>query len=128
MTSMKRNCRKLVRSERHLHCHKCDSRAIRMHDHGQGDCSVCAVHDPCLVSKPSGALAREASASCSLDGETRHCEACLAPEHCCGKRPMTAAELELVDAALAAHESMLSPVSLFRCVEAVRAERAKERK
>jgi len=45
---------------------------------------------------------KEAKASCSLDGSTQCCMACVQKvEHVCGKRPMTAAERELVEAALA---------------------------
>lgn len=44
----------------------------------------------------------EAEASCSLDGCTQSCPACVQKvEHVCGKRAMTAAERELVEAALA---------------------------
>jgi hypothetical protein len=48
---------------------------------------------------------REARASSSLDGETQYCDACVAeqhglPAHTCGKRPMTAEERAVVEAAM----------------------------
>lgn len=54
---------------------------------------------------------KEARSSVALDGDTQCCMACVresvdrvmddpAPKHTCGQRPMTAAESELVEAAL----------------------------
>lgn len=62
--------------------------------------------------------AKEASASCSLDGETQHDCRCQ-----CGRRAMTAAERELVEAALA--ERMSGTMRLHEACKAVRAEREK---
>lgn len=100
-------------------------------------------------------IVKEASASVSLDGDTKHCEACLVegwlardvsdfkknrgvdakdrvfdsaivwaarPEHVCGLRPITAAERELVEAAL--RRDMFA---VMDATEKVRAERKEKR-
>lgn len=44
----------------------------------------------------------EARASVSLDGETQYCKGCSTQiDHSCGKRPMTAEEAKVVEAAMA---------------------------
>lgn len=66
---------------------------------------------------------KEARASVALDGDTRCCMACVQKmEHVCGKRPMTAAERELVDE-VASWGGRLLTDKAWSAMMAVRAER-----
>lgn len=70
------------------------------------------------------ALEAEAIASVSLDGCTQSCPACVQKlEHVCGKRPMTVAERELVEAAMEYTASHFGDLNLKMLADAVRAER-----
>lgn len=78
------------------------------------------------------ALEREARASCSLDGETRCCEACeqearecIEAVHTCGQRPMTEAERRVLAAARAwrARKNKATEVEMYNAVVAMEAER-----
>ena len=81
---------------------------------------LCDVRTPPFVAS----LEIEAQASCSLDGCTQSCPACVQKvEHVCGKRVMTEAERELVEAAL--RHDMIAVMDAEKKVRAERKEAAK---